>query len=563
MVLSTNKFWAECICVNQHDVAERSARLRLMPEICKKAENTRIWLGDEDDKRADEIVSKMAEAGGVLMETVGHKWGEYENTIDIMIDLTAKSVARVRQGRPEVFTYDWSDFNELLSRSWWRRRQSIEETAWSKSNVLHFGQQNLALDRVLLDARNEWALFNDNIQRDRPGVDSYAGQRAALLLEYRAHALGAYNADKSLLHYGLLLKSTARGQFECSDPRDYIYRLNGVMAETMPDEPPPPADLSKPWPQVYKDFAAWALAREKDLLTLSLASEPAPELPSWVPNYRKCDEAGVLFRPSKPFLFAGKNGTVETAFSEDNNVMTVRGRLVDSIASYCPPLLQIPLPDPDKDGGLPVNRPTVDRVSSDPLDVEVSTSFAQRMVRMRRWLDACVAQAVRCHESQDSFLSMTEERFEQFWKTLTLSYITDESSTRTTEEYSTLFRGYLSFYKVGISDTVDISVFTDEESTEEFVEQGGAKDMTITENALYYAPTVQFAVTKEGRLALAPKRAEIGDVVCVLPGAQTAHVIRRQDNGRYRLVGDCYVHGLMDGEAMEMEDIPLENVELE
>jgi hypothetical protein len=354
-----------------------------MPEICKKAKNTRIWLGDEDGKRADEIVDKMLEMGEALMQTVGENWTECENIHEVFQDLALKSARRYQEGRPQTLTYDWSDFNELLSRSWWLRRQSIEETAWSKVNVLHFGRQNLSFEKILLETYLATTLFIQTSEGERPGINYDAGQRAVALWQYRSHALGFNNTDKSILHYGLLLMSTARLKFGCSDPRDYIYRLNGIMVEGMSDKLPP-ADYSKSWIEVYKDFAVWGLAREKDLLTLSLSSEPAPELPSWVPNYSKCDEGGVLFRPLKPFLFAGKDGTAETTFSEDKETMTIRGRVVDSIASYCPSVLEMSLPDPDKDGGLPVNRPTVDRVSSDPLATEVSTSFAQNMVRLRR-----------------------------------------------------------------------------------------------------------------------------------------------------------------------------------
>lgn len=49
-----------------------------------------------------------------------------------------------------------------------------------------------------------------------------------------------------------------------------------------------------------------------------------------------------------------------------------------------------------------------------------------------------------------------------------------------------------------------------------------------------------------------PKRTEEGDVVCVLYGSQTPHVLRVTVNpseDTYAIIGPAYVHGFMDGEA--------------
>lgn len=61
--------------------------------------------------------------------------------------------------------------------------------------------------------------------------------------------------------------------------------------------------------------------------------------------------------------------------------------------------------------------------------------------------------------------------------------------------------------------------------------------------------------TQNGFIGTVPRTARKGDLVCVLFGGQTPFVLRRDvhQEGLYRLVGDCYVHGLMNGEALNME----------
>jgi hypothetical protein len=58
-------------------------------------------------------------------------------------------------------------------------------------------------------------------------------------------------------------------------------------------------------------------------------------------------------------------------------------------------------------------------------------------------------------------------------------------------------------------------------------------------------------------MALVPKEVEVGDIVCVVLGLDVPLVLRliRMDKVMkapiYKLVGWCYCHGIMMGEAVE------------
>jgi len=64
-------------------------------------------------------------------------------------------------------------------------------------------------------------------------------------------------------------------------------------------------------------------------------------------------------------------------------------------------------------------------------------------------------------------------------------------------------------------------------------------------------------MTAKGNLTLAPVNTKVGHLVVVLLGGSTPFVLSEvhQDpdstNKQYRLLGDCYVHGCMDGELIE------------
>jgi hypothetical protein len=61
---------------------------------------------------------------------------------------------------------------------------------------------------------------------------------------------------------------------------------------------------------------------------------------------------------------------------------------------------------------------------------------------------------------------------------------------------------------------------------------------------------------KQGYICLLPETATNGDEIVVLYGGKIPFCVRRAENGgdgeAWRFIGDCYVHGIMHGQAMEM-----------
>jgi hypothetical protein len=57
--------------------------------------------------------------------------------------------------------------------------------------------------------------------------------------------------------------------------------------------------------------------------------------------------------------------------------------------------------------------------------------------------------------------------------------------------------------------------------------------------------------SKMGYVGLGPPDIRKGDVVCVFLGSDLPHILRKLDQSGYQLVGEAYVHGIMDGELMK------------
>jgi hypothetical protein len=70
-------------------------------------------------------------------------------------------------------------------------------------------------------------------------------------------------------------------------------------------------------------------------------------------------------------------------------------------------------------------------------------------------------------------------------------------------------------------------------------------------NILRICRSRYFLITSRRYLRLGPMTLEVGNIVCVLLRGNVPFILRRQENDGYRLVGESYVRGLMDGEAMQ------------
>lgn len=54
-----------------------------------------------------------------------------------------------------------------------------------------------------------------------------------------------------------------------------------------------------------------------------------------------------------------------------------------------------------------------------------------------------------------------------------------------------------------------------------------------------------------------PKGSAVGDLICIFQGGSVPFVLRDfegEEEGRFHLMGECYLHRFMDGESLESRD---------
>ena len=73
----------------------------------------------------------------------------------------------------------------------------------------------------------------------------------------------------------------------------------------------------------------------------------------------------------------------------------------------------------------------------------------------------------------------------------------------------------------------------------------------------------RFGSTENGRIGWLPPAAKEGDFICIFDGMELPYAIRPALDGRYLLIGECTIQGLMMGEGVNSSDAVPEDFILE
>lgn len=63
-----------------------------------------------------------------------------------------------------------------------------------------------------------------------------------------------------------------------------------------------------------------------------------------------------------------------------------------------------------------------------------------------------------------------------------------------------------------------------------------------------------FCRTKRGYMGMIPSVSVKGDVICAFLGGRSSFIIRPKADGLFQLIGACYIHGMMEGQLLQLPD---------
>ena len=342
----------------------------------------------------------------------------------------------------------------------------------------------------------------------------------------------------------------ARG-LHVTDPRDRVFAFLGHYAHDLihhqsQELAAMKADYSKAVEQVYVDVAARALQGSKgDSALIALAAvqhhalaplvleELQAEngtrkaahtrlLPSWVPDWRTY-QGFILSEPISPHR-ASRTSAPKLNIDQDSRILHIHGVKVDIIKTASRVL---------RDQEFHSRR---DQKSSELL---LPVEYL--------WRDICQKTDFNLNETylngQTAFFAFSQALSNGCVQAASRvrKHYNEIPEARWLQEAALYLRGAM-----GSPDTISLDLLDMAEMAErEYGKEGWSRCANGA------SKNRKFARTTAGYYVLGPAIMDEGDIVCVLFGGKMPFCLR--PSGRqYILVGECYAHGLMKGEVMDM-----------
>ena len=511
--------WVDGLCINQTSNVEKNHQLPLMGRVYSEARMVLIWLGEDKGNDGRTAFSYLKELGDHLREHTVHSLGS---------PLLQDNVRKYWLPRLN------SVWRRLAGNPWFRRLWVVQEVALARNSMLVWGGETIALDLVLriisVVSECQASITSEGLRplKSLSRIDSIRTNTWAPQLKK-----GRKLSILDLLHQ--------TEPFECTDPRDKIYALLGLVST-----PGFTADYTLSVEQVFVGFSTWALAQFADLQVLSYARgvvKPSWDLPSW----------GVSPNPSSVLkkVVIGKKFHASTMSDQSihasearlwsvlsNNILQLQGHFIDTVLKVC---MSVNL------GGT--KAPTTSK--SAPMHLRIMLAEARRIAKCDAGREMDIPRYQRfCSSIIYEAISGTGKDIQ--WAYEVHKYLIREDAPAKTNKGEPkkrkAFRSVESHSPYG--EPIDHKAWDNKFHND------------LSRQILKLASGRRFCLTEEDRFAWVPLQAEAGDLICVIRGANVPFVLRPQTDGKFALVGECWIQGLMYGEALDVSDFNWAPIEL-
>ncbi|KAH7408816.1 heterokaryon incompatibility protein-domain-containing protein [Phaeosphaeria sp. MPI-PUGE-AT-0046c] len=486
--------WIDQLCIDQTDNLERSTQVAMMRDIYRRCCCCILWLGELQEisvQSATDVFSFIEQAAAVKTTPIS-------GLPTLLQDTTEGEAARAAFAAISMY-----------GNTWWSRIWTVQEAIIPPYALLTWGPLSVSRDDVLMAAVHlkstgmHTKFTSDFIEKRL----QHSELLRRMLYPVRGFLHAHSNTDGPL---DLLMRWRHR---EASNPRDKVYALMGLL----PTEVLPSArhySYESPAASLFANVTFDLIEEEQSLRALIGSSEMphlTPDLPTWAIDFANSNHVG--WRQLKwwnhshryhQFSACG-SGSFETVLRDSGRILALTGSMVDQV-EVTSEAYEVPDSEP---------------IPSDKLLETILT-----------------------------------------WKDLLRKWCKERG---TSPEYVTGGSWHSAFAQTVVGGLV-MQEFpisrTNATSTKDFDEllntlANNATNAKLYESACGMVPNHVFFITGKGYLGVGPPRTRAGDDVWILHGGRVPFILRTLEAGteanskRRTLVGDAYVHGIMDGEAVE------------
>jgi hypothetical protein len=302
--------WADAICIDQSNIAERNSQVQRMRSVYSKARRVLVWLGPADDG-SDEA-----------MQLVQRLNGRDARAGNPLLSFTGAGIAPV--SHPV-----WGYLADLFNRPYFQRVWVVQEVALSQSATVLCGSSSASWE----------GLIQAGSYICTTGIDRFLGRVGLYVVGNIEMARQDHLRSITRSPLNLLLR-----QQDCvaTDARDKVFALYGMSEDAFHELGLDP-DYGIETAQLYRDVAVRILKKSLNLDILGAPRSLVPHgsvgetLPSWVPDWSNTKATHSLLRletqpDGLPFK-ASRESSSSPIFSFDCRRLGLEGYIVDSISA--------------------------------------------------------------------------------------------------------------------------------------------------------------------------------------------------------------------------------------
>lgn len=335
-----NWLWADALCINQGDNAEREAQVRIMGDIYTAADFTVIWLGEDEHIRGAFYWLERFSGAFETLNISGPKDDEREKILVARLSaddhLEARAILRKAFGDRSSQSRAFQDIWRMLRHPWFTRKWVIQESVKSQSHGLIFLVGGMwmtwwKLSRWLIFL--EWSYHSydhSSVSYSWRLEDGECQGISHWVIMRRARILTSSGLEEApLLH---LLAQTR--MFKSTKPHDHIIALLGIASDSSAYNDL--IDYNSSAEDLYRRITCACLNNSRDL---NIVWSFYPTIPidrrrpsSWIPNIHElASDFMVSSFTHGPERLANASGSTQIEATTNGNFLRIRGRVIDSI----------------------------------------------------------------------------------------------------------------------------------------------------------------------------------------------------------------------------------------
>ena len=506
--------WADAICINQGDLAERSSQVQLMGRVFSGSQQVFAYLGEDpgNDQDLCPLLSKINSLWHTLYTPGPRQAAKQVGPEDYE-----------RLGLPPADDKAWQKFVEFIELAWFTRAWIVQEVLLAKSLVLSYGELWMPyeiFETVMACIHRHFEHFRANTH--------FSDSAALCLFDLRFKAVGSARDQWLRPRRRLIDWLDLVDHVRASNPRDYIISLLGLSTDQ--DEPQLLPKYECPVEETYRDFAASYISRGNGIKVLYLASKygAAENTASWVPDISDRNQLYDILLPKflidegNPITYASAGGPESSLSLRPDGRLSCRFVPVGAVSTL---------------GGVCINSifqsSKHHEISGDSKIINPIPSTKKHLSYKIRTALAFLIEARKTLRAVKPAL-VDADLAPSLAKIVFYDRKVGYQSEMTENEIGSV-RALLELYDIDES----------EDTVSDLLRTARLAYDTINTTSLLR----RLALVEEKYVCRVPNKSVVGDRVGAILGGAIPFVLRPIGGG-FQLVGTCYVHGFMKGEAL-------------